>query len=340
MQEESRDRTKSAEVQDATKGGIILQQGAGSKREHPSNARSVTLIGVVLITMKLHSPAKINLFLEVLEERDDGFHEIESLMTAVSLFDEIELQRADETSVNCDHPGVPDGPDNLVHRAIRRFRDETGMSDGIQVNIDKNIPPGSGLGGGSSNAGTVLRGLNTLLDDPLDHPALMDIGQHIGSDVNFFLNGPAAICRGRGEQVSETSLPAQLHFLVIMPDVTVKTPIVYRKSGKFLNSSPKRVNVHHSYLVDGRTEDALFNRLYEPAISAYPSLETWFDRVRDLASLTPHLSGSGSALFLAHPERRRIEEEAGRLAPMDQLSGVAVRPVHSLPDNWDPFVDA
>ncbi len=287
--------------------------------------------------MKLRSPAKINLFLEVTGERDDGYHEIESLMTAVSLFDEIELQRSDETSVNCNHREVPDGPDNLVHQALRLFRDETDMSNGVAVSIEKQIPPGSGLGGGSSNAGTVLRGVNKMMDSPLDRTALMEIGQRIGSDVNFFLNGPAAICRGRGEQVSDTSLPAELHFLVIMPELTVKTPLVYRKSGKFLNSSPKRVSVHHSYLADGRTEEALFNRLYEPAISAYPSLETWFDRVSDLASLPPHLSGSGCALFLAHPDRQRIEEEADRLAPLKQLSSVTVKQVHSLPDNWDPF---
>ncbi len=287
--------------------------------------------------MKLKSPAKINLFLEILDERSDGYHEIETLITAVSMFDELTLEPTDETHVRCEHSDVPEGPENLVHRAIRRFRAATGLDRDVTVTIDKTIPPGSGLGGGSSNAAAVLRGLNQLTKVSLSPSELMDIGKQVGSDVNFFLNGHFAVCRGRGERVEETSLPFPLFFLVILPPVSVKTPIVYKKSDEFLTSTPKRVNIHLSELGNRNIDSALFNRLYEPAIAAYPSLDTWFQRVRDLASLTPHLSGSGSAIFLAHSDRDRIREESSRLDPLRQLDGVSIKKTRSLNRNWDPF---
>lgn len=287
--------------------------------------------------MKLYSPAKINLFLEVLGKREDGYHDIESLMSAVSFFDEIELQLSDETTVHCNHDDVPDGEENLVYQAVRLLRDETGMDQHARVIIDKHIPPGSGLGGGSSNAAIVLRGLNRLASLRVDRQTLMNIGQQIGSDVNFFLNGPLAICEGRGEKVSKTTLPFPLHLLLIIPDISSETPKVYEKSAKFLNSSRNRVSVSVSRLRDGWTDDALFNRLYEPALSAYPEVKTWFDRVRDRTDLTPHLSGSGSTLFLAHPDWKRIKEEREQLEPFEDRSDVRLKHVETLSPNWDPF---
>src|SRR3954469_7342886 len=149
------------------------------------------------------APAKLNLFLEVLGRRPDGYHEVETLMVAVDLFDRLTFRESPsgEITLRCDDPGLPTGSENLAVRAAERLRDESGRRLGAHIDLHKSIPAGAGLAGGSSDAAAALAGLDRLWDLKTRPDRLATLASGLGSDVPFFLKAGAAICRGRGERV-------------------------------------------------------------------------------------------------------------------------------------------
>lgn len=180
--------------------------------------------------MQLRAPAKINLSFQILGRRDDGFHEIETLMAPISLFDDVTLTRsgrAGKIAFTCDDPTLPAGDDNLACQAAHLFLEATKMPGGIALNLRKSIPHGAGLAGGSSDAATVLLGLNRLFGTDLSVTDLAALAAQIGSDVPFFVHESAAICRGRGELVSPVVLPRPLRLLLLKPWFGVPTPWAY-----------------------------------------------------------------------------------------------------------------
>ena len=181
--------------------------------------------------MQLKAPAKINLSFEIKARRPDGFHEIETLMAPLSLADQIHLE-TDRTfegvQFSCDDPSLPDDENNLVVRAARNFQRKTGSRVGLKITLQKNIPHGAGLGGGSSDAATTLLGLNKLLGAELAQSELVKLAAEIGSDVPFFLFGSAAICEGRGEFVKPSPLTRHFTILLLKPDFGVPTPWAYK----------------------------------------------------------------------------------------------------------------
>jgi 4-diphosphocytidyl-2-C-methyl-D-erythritol kinase len=248
------------------------------------------------------APAKLNLFLEVLGNRDDGYHEIETLMVAVDLYDRLTL--ADDPSgritLECDHPGLTTGPENLIVRAARCLQASAGRGRGARISLEKNIPLQSGLAGGSSDAAATLAGLNRLWKLELAIADLERLASTLGSDVPFFLNGPAAVCRGRGEQVQAMTLRHPFYFVLVVPPVGVSTARVY--SSIPVPSDPRPMGLCVDALSSGDTAAlgrSLFNRLQPEAEALEPDLV----KVRDaLSSLDPplcgsQLSGSGSAYF-------------------------------------------
>ena len=180
--------------------------------------------------MQLRAPAKINLSFQILGRRDDGFHEIETLMAPISLFDEVTLTRsgsAGKIAFTCDDPTLPTGDDNLACVAARLFLEATKMPEGIALDLLKSIPHGAGLAGGSSDAATVLLGLNRLFGADLSATDLAALAARIGSDVPFFVYESAAICRGRGELVGPVALPHPLRLFLLKPSFGVSTPWAY-----------------------------------------------------------------------------------------------------------------
>ena len=137
--------------------------------------------------LTLNSPAKINLFLRVKARRADGYHELATLMQTVGLCDTITMELAEHDSLSCTNPQIPTDTSNLIWKAIHAFRKHTGMNCFVDVGVDKKIPIQAGLGGGSSNAATALKGMNTLCGSPLSVEELMMLGAQVGSDVPFFL---------------------------------------------------------------------------------------------------------------------------------------------------------
>jgi len=177
------------------------------------------------------APAKINLFLRVLRRRDDGFHEIETRMAPISLYDSLQVEPADAFEFRADDPALPMGEDNLVVRAAELFFLRIRREAKVRINLVKKIPHGAGLGGGSSDAAATLRLLNRFFDAKLSMEELSALAANLGSDVPFFVGGGAAICRGRGELIQGAPLPARLSLLLLKPPFGVATPWAYSRWG-------------------------------------------------------------------------------------------------------------
>jgi 4-diphosphocytidyl-2-C-methyl-D-erythritol kinase len=153
--------------------------------------------------MQVRAPAKINLSLKILGRRNDDFHELDTLIAPISLYDEIRIDKGPKgIRFRCDDPSIPRGDDNLVVRAANAFFDATKIHPAVSIELNKQIPHGAGLGGGSSDAASVLVALNDLFDAKLSPEALAKMAEPIGSDVPFFLFRSAALCKGHGETVT------------------------------------------------------------------------------------------------------------------------------------------
>lgn len=181
--------------------------------------------------MKLRALAKVNLSLRILGKRPDGFHELETLMTPISLADEISIETGigQGVRVHCDDPSVPQDDSNLAAVAARQFHSHTGIRFTVKIGIQKQIPAGAGLGGGSSDAAAVLVALDSIFETHLGPAVLEQIASNIGSDVPFFIRRVPAWARGRGERIDPTALPGQLWLALLKPPFGVETPWAYKK---------------------------------------------------------------------------------------------------------------
>ena len=182
--------------------------------------------------MQVLAPAKINLSLKILGPRSDEFHEIETLIAPISLYDELKIERRTSKQgieFRCNDPSVPQGDDNLAVRAARAFFKKMKIKSGVLIELKKKIPHGAGLGGGSSDAASTLMALNELFEAKLTREALAKMAEGIGSDVSFFIFQSAAICRGRGELVSPIKLRKQLFVLLLKPQFGVPTAWAYQR---------------------------------------------------------------------------------------------------------------
>ena len=245
--------------------------------------------------MQLSAPAKVNLSFEIKGRRADGFHEIETLMAPISLADRLTIGRAgdnDRIDFSCDDPSLPAGDDNLVVRAAKLFRERTGVGGGIRIALEKKIPHGAGLGGGSSDAASTLLGLNNLLETKLSSAELMTLAAELGSDVPFFIAQSAAVCRGRGELVMPTSLEANFDLLLLKPDFGVPTPSAY---GRWKESRELPGIDYSPQVFNGVT---FVNDLEKPVFEKFvflARLKTWLRQQPEVAAAL--MSGSGSTVF-------------------------------------------
>ncbi|MFQ5730579.1 MAG: 4-(cytidine 5'-diphospho)-2-C-methyl-D-erythritol kinase [Planctomycetaceae bacterium] len=257
-------------------------------------------------TLFVHSPAKLNLFLEILARRDDGFHELETLMLSLALHDTLAIQStADERSSLrvVDGGGgidtIPAGRDNLVLRAVDLLQRHTGIPQQTHITLWKRVPPQSGMAGGSSNAAATLFGLNRVWDIGLSNGELLQLGAQLGSDVNFFLSGhAAAICRGRGEIIEPVAFPYAYSFVIVKPGSGLSTPDVFRNwtpSAKRRTAGPLL-----SALQRGRLPavgNHLHNALQQPAQRLNRDVAALI-AVFNTLPVTGHLmTGSGTACY-------------------------------------------
>jgi 4-diphosphocytidyl-2-C-methyl-D-erythritol kinase len=253
--------------------------------------------------MRLLSPAKINLILLVTGKRPDGYHTLWSLMCPIGLFDEITLAfGGDGVSCRCSHPDVPSGPGNLAHRAgacflTRMAERGGGAPGGVDIAIEKNIPVGAGLGGGSSNAASVLTGLNRHFKGPFSREELINMGASLGADVPFFIFGAPALARGIGD-ILEPSPPIRpFHVTLVYPGVAVSTAAVYKNLNLGLTNNAKE---NKKTLFDGSIFEPaghLQNDLEAVADSLCPEIRSAREALGSIGAEGVLTSGSGSSVF-------------------------------------------
>ncbi len=244
-------------------------------------------------SLTLHAPAKLNLSLRVLGKRDDGFHEIDTLMvTLPGLADQLDFHEAAEFSFQCDAPTVPSDERNLVVKAVRAYEATVGTACNCSISLQKRIPHGAGLGGGSSDAAATLLGLNRLHGFKLGVEALHELAAALGSDIPFFLTTGAARCTGRGEKIQPVPPPPKLRVLLLKPGFEVPTPDAYRR----WQSSREISGI--SYAERKLDGVSLVNDLERPVFEKHrflAELKQWLlERQETSAAL---LSGSGSTVF-------------------------------------------
>lgn len=242
--------------------------------------------------MIFQASAKINLSLEVREKRADGFHEIETLIVPISLADTLTITPAEAFSFSCDEPNVPADESNLVVRAARIFAAHSGCEPRVKIELQKCIPHGAGLGGGSSDAATTLLALNQLFNTNLNHQNLAQLAAELGSDVPVFIFGSAAKCRGRGEIVEPVHFQHRLPLLLLKPPFGVPTPWAYQR----WSGSHELPDVQ--YAAQEFSWGQLVNDLERPAFEKYiflAALKNWLLAQPETDGAL--MSGSGSTLF-------------------------------------------
>lgn len=296
--------------------------------------------------LTVRAPAKINWTLRVLGRRSDGYHDIESLVSPVSLYDDLSFSAAGEAGVRlfCDVPDVPVDENNLIIRAARRLAEVSRVSGGVECRLTKRIPVGGGLGGGSSNAASTLTALNRLWR--LDWPVwrLAEVAAELGSDVPLFLHGGAVIMTGRGERIRPARLGWQGWVVLVFPGIPVSTAAVYkawrpageRSSGPASGAghpgesepgvlSPEQFAKTPSGAVQWM--EWTFNMLEEPALEVCPVLGELVRRLTAMASRPVRVSGSGSTLFTAFDSRDEAERMVDMVARELGLRAGVVRPI-------------
>ncbi|MGG5254537.1 4-(cytidine 5'-diphospho)-2-C-methyl-D-erythritol kinase [Neobacillus sp. SM06] len=247
------------------------------------------------------APAKINLSLDVLHKRPDGYHEVEMIMTTIDLADRIELTLLNEDKINIltHNRFVPDDQRNLAFQAAKLLKERFAIKEGVTIAIEKNIPVAAGLAGGSSDAAATLRGLNKLWNLGLSLDQLAELGAEIGSDVSFCVYGGTALAKGRGELITEIPAPPTCWVILAKPFIGVSTAEVYRRLDL--------KNVHHPNI--GKMIEALQTKDYdkvcgqvgnvleEVTLHLYPEVAQIKEQMKRFGADAVLMSGSGPTVF-------------------------------------------
>jgi 4-diphosphocytidyl-2-C-methyl-D-erythritol kinase len=253
------------------------------------------------------SPCKVNLLLNILGRRADGFHELETVLQPVNVCDELTFERAGSVlQLTCSHPELPTDSKNLVHRAAIAFLAAAKISDGIRIHLQKNLPLAGGIGGGSANAAVTLTALNELFGSPLSPDKLHDLAASLGSDVPFFLHDQPAFATGRGEKVELLEHFPALRgkaFFLMHPGFGISTPWSYQNLARFPKALRGRAGRARELIAKLQAGDlavaatSFYNSLEAPAFDKFPVLSLGKDFLQENGALVSLMSGSGSTTF-------------------------------------------
>jgi len=274
-------------------------------------------------TIQLRAYAKINLYLDILGMQKDGYHRLDMVNAKLSLHDVIACSIVPQRTIEltCSNSSIPTDSRNTAYRAASRYLEQTRSKWGVTIHIDKRIPHGAGLGGGSSDAAAVLQAMDALAEEKLPNERLMQIAAGIGSDVPFFLEEGCCYVGGRGEKVVKiftlTSLRTSPVFAVLCsPSVHVSTKEAYElwdRSDAKTHSAPAALI---QSLIGGQWDSLsshLFNSFEAVLFPAYPAIQQAYDAFAKFSPSTPRLTGSGSNLYSIHLNRREAEDARSRL---------------------------
>jgi 4-diphosphocytidyl-2-C-methyl-D-erythritol kinase len=276
--------------------------------------------------------AKINLYLDVIRRREDGFHDIETLFQPVSLWDTIAISTCRRgLELTGDDDAVAWNEENLCFRAASALLRRVGYRGGVRIDVHKEIPAGAGLGGGSSDAAGTLVGLNELLALGLSKEELMDIGSGVGSDVPFFIGGKPAVGRGRGELLEQVRGLQNGYVLIVKPDIFISSAWAYQNFKIVLTRGNNRNTL--SMLLEGlksfpEAKLKTYNSFEKHIVEAFPEIGAVLAALKSEGVAVSSLSGSGSACFAVFSEASRAEEASRQFISKGYFTRIA-RPVNA-----------
>jgi 4-diphosphocytidyl-2-C-methyl-D-erythritol kinase len=262
--------------------------------------------------MIVKAPAKINLYLEIINKRQDGYHNIESVMHTVSLFDILEFSETELNKIElvCENSELSNPEKNIVYKATKVFKEKYNINKGIKIKLIKNIPMGAGLGGGSSDAAATILALNKIWQVNDDIKNLEALGAALGADVPFFMTGGVAKISGIGDIVEKINTKLNLDFVLVKPNFGVSTPYAYSKV-KFPLTNIRKIDNIITSLEKGMfdfesAKDLFFNRFEDFIFDEYQEIKQIRKVLEDLgcASL---MSGSGATVFGLVHDKRNID---------------------------------
>ncbi len=265
------------------------------------------------MALRLSAPAKINLSLEVLGRRADGYHELSSLFLPVGLFDELVIDRSDDgISLSVTGAGLPADESNLAWRAAAVFFEAAGLEPGLEIELTKNIPLAAGLGGGSSDAAAVLKGANRLYGSPFDDSELKRLALKLGADVPFFIDARPAWAGGVGERLTPIELP-KYHFILVNPGFEVSTAWAYSRLQKPLTRPGATDTIVTPAIGSYQDLAPLANDLEPVVVERWPVVGRIRERLMEAGAKLSRMSGSGPTVFgLFETEAEAVSAE-GRL---------------------------
>jgi 4-diphosphocytidyl-2-C-methyl-D-erythritol kinase len=279
-------------------------------------------------TVNATTRAKVNLSLEVIRRRGDGYHEIETILQSVDLHDElrIELTTDGRIALTCSDPAIPTDEDNLCCRALVAMRRHAGKSLGARIHIQKNIPVGAGLGGGSANAAGVILAIDSALGLRTPMPELEAVAAALGSDVPFMLHGGTMLGRGRGEKLTPLTPLKGGFFTIVHPNVTISTSWAYANFSFALTKRRPRINLKTVNTVLARFPGIVGqfrNDLENVVCPAYPVVSGVLDELLSTRPSYASMTGSGSALYAVYDSEAKAGEAAERFSVRGFYSSVA-----------------
>ena len=263
--------------------------------------------------MRIKSFAKVNLGIEILRKRSDGYHEIRTLFQTIDFYDEINFRKVPSKKLSLfgDDDSVPWDKSNLIYKAAELMQGAIPYATGVEVTIKKRIPPGKGLGGGSSNAAVTLLALNQLWEGHMQIPEIMIQAKKIGADVPYFLEGGLCLGTGRGDEITELDEIPEFTCLLVLPDFPVSTAFIYNQYRFPLTSDPKESKIIR--FLNRRKFNILENGLEETVFKLYPQLKTIKNNIRSLGAEMSLVSGTGSAVFGLFQYKQDAEEAREKL---------------------------
>jgi 4-diphosphocytidyl-2-C-methyl-D-erythritol kinase len=264
----------------------------------------------------LKSPAKINLFLNILKKREDGYHEIATLMQAIDLEDGIALEKREKgITLSTDHPDCPADESNLAYKAAALLLEDQGIEEGLHIDIRKRIPIAAGLGGGSSDAATTLKGLDRLFELKVPPGELTRLAAKLGSDVPFFLGPSQALAKGRGEILKPVRFYTDYWLVMVCPDFGISTQWAYQNYRISLTRIKKEYNLKN---LENRKEffEALLdfdNDLEKAVQERYPAIGRIKEILTSSGAIKSSMSGSGPTVYGVFEQKLKAEEVARKI---------------------------
>jgi len=280
-------------------------------------------------TLLLKSPAKINLRLEILRKREDGYHELRTILQKIDLYDflHFSLKKGRGISITTDHPNLSVKKGNLVYQAVQSILKKSDYKGGVIIEIEKRIPLGAGMGGGSSNAATALKAMNQLLKVDLSKKELMAMGMEIGADVPFFLLEGAAIGTGIGERLKKIELP-DLWYVLIYPNFEVSTRWAYQNF--VLTKRRFHFNLHRLLRIPKEIFHLLWNDLEEVVSKEYPQISLMKEILCSVGAKGASMTGSGPTVFGLFSEEGGASEAYKKVKKMVRNKGWIVLNAQSI----------